>query len=108
VRSGLFAGSAFMKNLITAFLLVALSCFPAVARADVTRLSERTAGELPGNTLVQPGQLDVSPGTPLDYAQREAAAPQLANYAGGSNGVYIGSGVLVVALLVVLVILLVR
>jgi len=48
------------------------------------------------------------PGSPQDYAAREAAAPQLAGFSGGGGGIYIGTGALVVALLVVVVILLVR
>jgi len=43
-----------------------------------------------------------------DYAAREAAAPQLAGFAGGGGDVYIGTGALVVALLVVIVVLIVR
>jgi len=44
----------------------------------------------------------------MDYAAREAAAPQLASFAGGSSGIYIGTGALVVVLLVVVIVLLVR
>jgi hypothetical protein len=43
-----------------------------------------------------------------DYAAREAAAPQLAGFAGGSGGIYIGTGALVVALLVVVIVLVVH
>jgi hypothetical protein len=50
----------------------------------------------------------VSPDSARDYAAREAAAPQLAEFAGGSGGIYIGTGVLVVALVVVVIILVLR
>jgi hypothetical protein len=50
----------------------------------------------------------VSPDSARDYAAREAAAPQLAEFASGSGGIYIGTGVLVVALVVVVIILVLR
>jgi hypothetical protein len=93
---------------MTAVLLVALSCAPSLAQAAITPSSYRAAGDIPGKQLAQPEQRDVSPGSPQDYAAREAAAPQLAAFSGGGGGLYIGTGVLVVALLVVLVIVLVR
>jgi hypothetical protein len=89
-------------------LLVALSCAPTFAQASVTPSSYGTAGEVPGKKFAQPEQLDFSPGSPQDYAAREAASPQLAGFAGGGGGIYIGTGALVVGLLVVIVILLVR
>jgi hypothetical protein len=98
----------FMRRLMTVVLLVALPCAPALAQAAVTPSSHRVSGETPGTKLAQPEQLDVSPGSPQEYATREAAAPQLAAFSGGGGGIYIGTGVLVVALLVVLVIVLVR
>jgi hypothetical protein len=100
-----------MRRFITVILVVALSCAPTLARASVTPTSHRAAGTVPGKTLAQPEQLDVSsptPGSPQDYAERERAAPQLAGFSGGGGGIYIGTGALVVALLVVVVILLVR
>jgi hypothetical protein len=36
----------------------------------------------------------VSPDSARDYAAREAAAPQLAEFASSSGGIYIGTGVL--------------
>lgn len=98
-----------MRQLVIAILLVALSSVPALAQAGVASPPSRGApGEVPGETLAPSEQLDVSPGSPSDYAAREATAPQLAHFAGGSGGIYIGTGALVVALLVVVVILLVR
>jgi hypothetical protein len=106
VTPGSFAG--FMRRSVTAILLVALACAPTLAQAAVTPSYHGAAGEVPGEKLAQPERLDVSPGSPQDYAAREAAAPQLAGFSGGGGGIYIGTGALVVALLVVVVILLVR
>ncbi len=89
-------------------LLVALSCVSALAQAEVMPTPQVAIDKVPGHALAKPAQLDVSPGSRSDYATREAAAPQLAGFAGGGGGIYIGSGALVVALLVVIVVLVVR
>jgi hypothetical protein len=52
--------------------------------------------------------VDNSASATSSYATREAAAPQLAEFTGGSGGIYIGTGALVVALIVVVVVLIVR
>ncbi len=104
-----------MKRLIIGALLVALSCVPAFAHAEPMGAPQVAINNVPGNELAKPAQLDVSqgstpdyPGSTSDYAARERAAPQLAGFAGGGGGIYIGTGALVVTLLVVVVILLVR
>jgi hypothetical protein len=97
-----------VKRFITGLLLVALACVPSLAQADVLRSSRVAVGEIPGQAPAKPAQLDISPGSSSDYATREAAAPQLAGFAGGGGGIYIGTGALVVALLVVIVVLVVR
>jgi hypothetical protein len=97
-----------MNRIITGVLLVAWACVPALAQADVPSPSQVEVVESPGGSLANPAQPDDSPGSSLDYAAREAAAPQLAGFAGGGGGVYIGTGALAVALLVVLIILVVR
>jgi len=98
-----------MKRFITGVLLVALSCLPSLAQAAVTRPAPvASAGETPVTSPVEAAQPDVSPGSALDYAAREAAAPQLRAFAGGGGGLYIGSGALVLTLLVVIIVLLVR
>lgn len=109
------AGMTSVRKLITAVLLASLTCAPALARADVTRSGHEATSEV-GKRIAQPQEADVSsglvspisPGSPMDYAAREAAAPQLASFAGGSSGIYIGTGALVVVLLVVVIVLLVR
>jgi len=97
-----------MKRFVTGVLLVALSCVPSLAQADVIRPPRVAVGGSPDHALASPARLDVSPGSTLDYAAREAAAPQLASFAGGGGGIYIGTGALVVALLVVIIVLVVR
>jgi hypothetical protein len=97
-----------MKKLLISALLVALSCVPSLGLAGDTRAPHAAVGAVPGVGLAEPVPLDISPGSTRDYAAREAAAPQLAEFAGGSGGIYIGTGALVVALVVVVVILVLR
>jgi len=97
-----------MKKLMTGVLFVVLSCMPSLAQADVNRDSRAAAGVVVGNGLAQPALPDLSRGSAPDYAAREAAAPQLAEFAGGGGGIYIGTGALVVGLIVLIVILVVH
>jgi hypothetical protein len=97
-----------MRKFITGVLLLVISCVPALASAEITRPSQVVANVVPSNSLAQAESRDVAPGSTQDYATREAAAPQLAAFAGGGGGIYIGTGALVVALLVVIVVLVVR
>ena len=97
-----------MKKFFLCILLVAFSCVPSLAQAEVARAPHAAVGAVPGVGLAEPAPLDISPGSTRDYAAREAAAPQLAEFAGGSSGIYIGTGALVVALVVVIVILVLR
>lgn len=94
-----------MRKFIMGLLLVALSCVPTLAQAEVTRAAQAPASQGPGTRLTQAVPLDDVADSTLDYAAREAAAPQLAGFAGGAGGIYIGTGALVVALLVVIVVL---
>ena len=89
-------------------LLVALSCVPSLAQAEGVLSPQASAGAALGKGVTQAVPLDISPGSPSDYAAREATAPQLGEFAGGGGGVYIGTGALVVGLIVLIVILLVR
>ena len=87
---------------------MALSCVPALASAEITRPAQVAASVEPNNSLARPESRDVAPGGTQDYAARQAAAPQLAGFADGSGGIYIGTGALVVALLVVVIVLVVH
>jgi hypothetical protein len=93
-----------MRRFITGVVLLVLACVPTLARAEVTR-PQAVASNVPSYGLAKSESRDVAPGSTQDYATRQAAAPQLAGFAGGSGGVYIGTGALVVALLVVVIIL---
>lgn len=97
-----------MRKFITGVLLVALSCVPALASAEITRHPQVAASAVRSNSQAQSESRDVAPGNAQDYAARQAAAPQLAGFAGGGGGVYIGTGAAVVALLVVILVLVLR
>ena len=51
--------------------------------------------------------MGAAPGDAADYATREAAAPELGKFQGGSVVVFLGGGTLVVVLVVVLIVLLI-
>ena len=102
------SGRYLMRRCLTGVLLLVLSCVPALAQADVTRAVPSARSQLRDTSLAQLAPQDGAQGAILDYTAREAAAPQLAGFAGGSGGVYIGTGALVVALLVVIIVLIVR
>jgi len=72
------------------------------------RAPSAAAAQAPGGRPAASAPVDDSPGGTRDYAAREAAALQLGQFEGGSGGIYIGTGALVVALIVVLVIVLIR
>ncbi|MGA7741141.1 MAG: hypothetical protein ABSF35_20460 [Polyangia bacterium] len=96
-----------MKKLITGVLLVALSFAPSIALAGIPGEPSAAVTETPGVQLAESALVDNSLTGAPNYAAREAATPQLAQFEGGSGGIWIGTGVLVVAV-VVLLILLVR
>jgi hypothetical protein len=97
-----------MKKLIIGALLVALCCAPSIAQAGIPRAPSAAVVEAPGGQIVASAPVADSVGGTRDYAAREAAALQLGQFEGGSGGIYIGTGALVVALIVVLVIVLIR
>ena len=93
-----------MKRLFLGAVLAALCSVPAWSRA-----------ETPGDALTVAAPADTAQGRRAsteptqddrdeanDLAAREKAAPQLAEFSGGGDGVYITSGAIIVALLVVL------
>ena len=96
-----------MKLFLSA-LLAAILCVPSSARAGVAPAPRVAVATAPHVQLTRPAPVEVSTDVTHDYAAREAAAPQLARFAGGDGGVYVGTGVLVVALIVVVVILVLR
>ena len=98
-----------MKRLMTAVLLLAFAGAPSLARAGTInaapaatggrrRDARRAAGQLTRRRAPQPGET-------ADYAAREAAAPELGKFQGGSVVVFIGGGTLLIVLIIVLIIL---
>ena len=79
-----------------------------LAQAGIEPISQTALGAFQRARPSVTAPNKVSPDSARDYAAREAAAPQLAEFAGGSGGIYIGTGVLVVALVVVVIILVLR
>ena len=94
-----------MKNLIIGALLLALSCIPSVARAEVIVRSPPAASASPSGRPTEPAPRTVLSEDAPDYAAREAANPQLGAFEGGGVAIYIGGSALTVALIVVLILI---
>lgn len=92
-----------MKRLFVGVVLAALCGAPGLSRADApgeTRTvtvpaRDAQAGRVPAGDAEE--EIETS-----DLEEREKAAPQLAEFSGGADGVYITSGAILVALIVVL------
>ena len=96
-----------VKRLAIAALLAAFACAPSVGWAETTGARSTAADDAIAPRNAAPVPVDSSAGEAAAYAAREAAAPELAAFAGGRGGIYIGSGALVVVLLVIIIVLLV-
>ena len=97
-----------MRTLVVGALLLALAAAPAIARADVPATPLAAVGEAHGRRLAGSAPVADTPGEARDYAAREAAAPELGEFAGGDGaGVYIGGSALVVVLFAVIIVLLI-
>ena len=96
------------KRVMAGALLLALAGAPSIARAAGVGapIAGPTVGEIAGGPPASRAPGRVAPGEAADYAAREAAAPELAKFAGGRGGIYIGGGTVVVVLLVVVIVLL--
>ena len=100
--------TSLMKRLLTAALLLAFAGAPSLARAGTINAGPAApagVGETPGEPPVSSTPARAAPGETADYAAREAAAPQLGNFKGGSAVVFIGGGTLLIVLIIVLIIL---
>jgi hypothetical protein len=106
-----------MKKLLLGALVTALCVVPGLTRAASSTASRPGAAPAQRHAQARPttdrdtrssdaqgAEAQNAAGEESEYAAREKAAPQLAEFSGGDNGVYIGTGALVVALLVVLLI----
>jgi hypothetical protein len=96
-----------MKKLTIAALLVALACAPSIVRAETPGEHLESAGAARTGPPVVRAPDDSSRSEAAGYAAREAAVPALAAFEGGRGGAYIGSGALVIVLLVVLILILI-
>jgi hypothetical protein len=97
-----------MKRLFLGALVAALCSVPSMSRAET--VSAPREAPAPAQRIAQAGPAsDVGSHTSedeaSDYAEREKAAPHLAEFAGGADGIYIGAGALGIALLVALLII---
>ena len=98
-----------MKRFVMAALLAVFACAPSVAWAGTTAGPAAPIGDANAAAeQVAPAPVGVFPGEAAGYAAREAAAPALAQFAGGGRGIYIGSGAVVVLLLVIIIVLLIK
>jgi hypothetical protein len=95
-----------MKRLVTAALLLAFAAAPSIARAATINAAPAGRAAIAEASGEQPGRApaNAAPGETADYAAREAAAPGLGNFRGGS-AVVIGGGTVLVILLIVLIVL---
>jgi hypothetical protein len=83
-------------------------CIPPVVRAESIYARQIPTAATHSRRLAAPTSIDVPASEINSYAKREAATPKLGEFEGGDGGIYIGGGVLGLAILVVLIVLLVR
>jgi hypothetical protein len=95
---------------MTAVLLLAFASAPSLARAgtiNAAPAAPTTAVETPGEAPTSSPQAGAPGGETADYAAREAAAPQLGNFKGGSAVIFIGGGTVLIVLIIILIVLLI-
>ena len=98
-----------MTRLLTAALLLAFAIAPSAAQAATVTaapLAPTAAAEGSGQPRVSSKPVGAAPGGTAGFATREAAAPELGNFRGGSVVIFLGGGavfVLVVVLIVLLI-----
>jgi hypothetical protein len=96
-----------MKKLITCVLMAVLLCVPSIARAAIPAQPTAAVAGVPAGGLAASAPVDDSlRSTTPNYAAREAAAPQLADFEGGGGGIWIGTGALVVVAIVLIIVFL--
>jgi hypothetical protein len=96
-----------MKRLLAAALMMAFAIAPSIAQAATVNAAPvvpTAVAESPGQTLAGAQPVGAAPGDTADYAAREAAAPQLGQFQGGSVVIFIGGGTLFVVLIIVLIV----
>jgi len=99
-----------MRWLPAATLMLALASAPSVAQAAMVSpaslagtaaLAASPGGRRVGSTPAGPAAGDTA-----DYATREAAAPELGKFQGGSVVIFISGGVVLVVVIIVLIVVL--
>ena len=102
--------STLVKRLVTAVLLLAFAGAPSLARAapiDPAPGTPPAVVETTAASTLGSARAGASSSEAAGYAAREAAKPELGKFVGGSAVIYIGSGTLIVVLIVVLILLVV-
>jgi hypothetical protein len=97
-----------LKRLMTALLLLAFAGAPSLARAGTINpapIAPAGVVETPGESPVSAPPPSAASGETADYAAREAAAPELGKFQGGSAVVFISGGTVMIVLIIVLIIL---
>jgi len=96
-----------MKRLVAAALLLAFASAPSFARAATINgePAARAAVAEASRKPPSPAPANAAPSGTADYAAREAAAPALGEFQGGSAVVFIGGGTVLIVLIIVLIIL---
>ncbi len=94
-----------MRRVLAAALLLAFAGAPSLARAATINAAPAGVAETPGEPPLGAAPASAAPGETADYAAREAAAPELGKFQGGSVVVFIGGGTLLIVLIIVLIIL---
>jgi hypothetical protein len=94
---------------MAAALLVTLASAPSVSQAATINAAPGTlmavAGS-PDRPRVGSTPVGAAPGDMADYAAREAAAPELGKFQGGSVVIFLGGGAALVVVIIVLIVLL--
>jgi hypothetical protein len=93
-----------MKKLMICVFMAVLLCVPSIALAAIPARPAAAVAEGPGARPSASAAVDDSLATTSDYAAREAATPQLADFEGGRGGIWIGTGALVVLTIVLIVV----
>ena len=97
-----------MKRLMAAVLLLAFASAPSLARAGTINTAPAAPAvvvETSGEPPVSSTPASAPKGDAANYAAREAAAPELGKFQGGSVVVFIGGGTVMIVLIIVLIVL---
>ena len=97
-----------VKRLLAAAVLVALASAPTLAQAATVNgapLAPAAVAQSVGEPPVGSTPAGAAAGDTADYAAREAAAPELGKFQGGSVVIFIGGGAVFVLVIVLIVLL---